>query len=67
MGQDKHEKKLEALQMILHLQNKTFTLRYALGKLLQLCKNNNMQNENSAWWHTMFIAEEAMKETDANR
>lgn len=55
-----------ASQMIIELQDKNATLRLALGKLLQLCKNTKKQDEDEIWRHYMGVAQEAMNMTDPN-
>jgi hypothetical protein len=55
-----------ASQMIIELQNKNATLRLALGKLTQLCKNTRMQEQDEIWAHYIGVAIEAMSETDPN-
>lgn len=55
-----------ASQMIIELQNKNATLRLALGKLTQLCKNTRMQERDEIWNHYIGLAIEAMNNTDPN-
>lgn len=55
-----------ASQMIIELQDKNATLRLALGKLTQLCKNTRMQERDEIWAHYVGLAQEAMNNTDPN-
>ncbi len=56
----------KASQMIIDLQDKNAKLRMGLGKLLQLCKNTDMQKESSTWYHFIGLAQQMMDETDPN-
>lgn len=55
-----------ASQMIMELQAKNAKLRIGLGKLLQLCKNTKMNEQNEIWRHYMGLAQQMMDETDPN-
>lgn len=61
-----HESEKKASQMIIDLQNKNAKLRLGLGKLLQLCKNTKMNQQNEVWEHYMGLAQQMMDETDPN-
>lgn len=55
-----------ATKEIVKLQDKNLKLRLGLGKLLQLCKNCEMEKQSSTWYHFMGLAQQMMDETDPN-
>jgi hypothetical protein len=61
-----HGNEKTASQMIMELQDKNAKLRLGLGKLLQLCKNTKMKDENETWEHYIGLAQQMMDETDPN-
>lgn len=61
-----HWNEKKASQMISNLQDKNAKLRLALGKLLQLCKNTKMNQQDEVWKHYMGLAQQMMDETDPN-
>lgn len=61
-----HGNEKKASQIIIDLQDKNAKLRIGLGKLLQLCKNTKMNEQDEIWRHYMGLAQQMMDETDHN-
>ena len=61
-----HGSEKKASQMIIDLQDKNARLRLGLGKLLQLCKNTKMNEQDEVWNHYVGLAQQMMDETDPN-
>ena len=61
-----HGSEKKASQMIIDLQDKNAKLRLGLGKLLQLCKNTKMNEQDEVWNHYIGLAQQMMDETDPN-
>ncbi len=61
-----HGNEKTARQMIIDLQDNNAKLRLGLGKLLQLCKNTKMNQQDEVWNHYMCLAQQMMDETDPN-
>lgn len=49
--------------MIIDLQNKNANLRLGLGKLLKICKDNNMHNESEVWAQQIGFADQILNGT----
>jgi len=58
-----HGNEKTATQMIIELQDKNSTLRLALGKLIKICTDSEMQNVSEVWQQQIGYAKEVFTET----